>query len=153
EAHEVGPLDLFDNAAALTESRAKRIARSRAFQQRVTDLYQCRCAACGNAFRSPAGDLYEIEAAHIVPRGLKGADDARNGLALCRSHHWAFDRGLFGVGQSGGIEVPPKVAALRENRHLTPLVAQTLRPPTDPAFAPAKAALAWHWSNVFARNF
>jgi hypothetical protein len=35
------------------------------------------------------------QAAHIVPKNKNGTDDPRNGLTLCRAHHWAFDAGLF----------------------------------------------------------
>ena len=34
-----------------------------------------------------------MEAAHIYPKSEGGADDVRNGVALCRLHHWAFDTG------------------------------------------------------------
>jgi putative restriction endonuclease len=152
-AHEEEPLDLFDNVAAFVESRTKRIARSRAFQQHVSTLYRFRCAVCGNALHSPIGDLSEIEAAHIVPRSLKGADDARNGLALCRSHHWAFDRGLFGINPAGTIEIPPKVMALAQNALLAPFAEQPLRPPTKKALRPAPNALAWHFDNIVGPHF
>src|SRR5438067_2316226 len=77
----------------------------------LTDLYEGRCCVCGTGLRVPSGP-YEIEAAHIVPHALRGCDDARNGLALCRRHHWAFDRGLFGVDASRLIHVPASI--LRE---------------------------------------
>ena len=146
-AHESNPLHLFDNAAALAESRIKRIARSRAFQKRVCSLYNSRCAVCGGGLVSPTGSI-EVEAAHIVPRSLKGADDARNGICLCRSHHWAFDRGLFGINHRAEIEVPAKVAALSENTILAHLALRHLRPPSVPSLAPATEALSWHLANV-----
>ena len=95
-AREAQKFEIFDSLAPFTEARVKRLARSRAFQQRVTSLYDYRCVLCGQAHVT-VGGITETEAAHIVPRGLRGADDARNGLALCRGHHWAFDHGLFGV--------------------------------------------------------
>lgn len=149
-AHEEGPLDLFDNDAALTESRTWKVARSRVFQTRVRGLYGFQCAVCGLGLRSPAG-TFEVEAAHIVPRGLKGADDARNGLALCRSHHWAFDSGLFGVVR-GQIHIPAKVSAIADNAHLVAFGKKALRPPSVVALAPAPAALEWHMEMIVARH-
>jgi putative restriction endonuclease len=86
----------------------------------------------------------ECEAAHIVPRGRKGADDARNGLALCRSHHWAFDNGLFGVDASGKIHIPKDIAVHAANAGLVPFSKKKLRPPSVAAMVPAAEALAWH---------
>lgn len=145
--HEGKSLDIFDNAAVLVEVSSTRIARSRAFQQRVTALYNFRCAVCGHGFVNSQG-FSEIEAAHIVPRGLQGADDARNGLALCRSHHWAFDRGLFGIMPTGQILIPPKILELPQNIPLGPLASMKLLPPTDSGLAPAPAALQWHLKHI-----
>ena len=38
-----------------------------------------------------------MEAAHIYPVEKNGTDDLRNGIALCKLHHWAFDGGLFSI--------------------------------------------------------
>jgi putative restriction endonuclease len=146
-AHEAKALQLFDNDAVLTETRSKRVARSRAFQRRVSSIYGNQCAVCGNGLRHVTG-LCEVEAAHIVPRGLKGADDARNGLALCRSHHWAFDRGLFGVDDHMELVVPPKVSAIFANTHLTTFSSKPIAAPSIAALRPSPAALSWHWANV-----
>jgi putative restriction endonuclease len=147
EEREVQPFELFDNEVALRESRVRRIARSRAFSQRILPLYDYRCAVCGNAHAAP-DNLWEAEAAHIVPRGLKGADDARNGLALCKSHHWAFDRGLFGIWPNRRIAVRPAAAAEPRNHHLGQFDGELMRPPTNLALQPDLDALAWHLANV-----
>jgi putative restriction endonuclease len=146
-AHESKALQLFDNDAAFTETRTKRVARSRAFQKRISSIYGNKCAVCGNGLLHVTG-LCEVEAAHIVPRGLKGADDARNGLALCRSHHWAFDRGMFGVDSYLKVVVPPQVSAIVANTHLTGFAAKTIAAPSNSLLAPSPEALAWHWSNI-----
>lgn len=143
KAHEAAPLlDLFDNDAVTTETRVKKIARSRVFQRRVSDAYGGRCAVCGSGLLTAHGRS-EVEAAHIVPRGLKGADDVRNGLALCRSHHWAFDNGLFGI-RNGMIYLPPAVAARPENSSVNAYAGRNLMPPANAASSPSTAALEWH---------
>lgn len=31
------------------------------------------------------------------PKSENGSDDVRNGVALCKLHHWAFDTGWFSI--------------------------------------------------------
>ncbi|WP_339105769.1 HNH endonuclease [Haloterrigena salinisoli] len=74
----------------------QRRVRSSAFAKRVRDAYDQRCAICGTSRESPAGTV-DIEAAHVYPKRENGRDHVRNGLALCRLHHWAFDAGWLAV--------------------------------------------------------
>ena len=74
----------------------KRRVRSQAFSDLVKKAYSDRCAICGEARRDAQGRP-EVQAAHIYPVEKEGPDDLRNGLALCRLHHWAFDGALLGV--------------------------------------------------------
>lgn len=75
---------------------ATRQVRSQAFSDLVKRAYSQRCAICGEG-RKDARDRPEVQAAHIYPVEKEGPDDVRNGLALCRLHHWAFDGALLGV--------------------------------------------------------
>ncbi|ADB62253.1 restriction endonuclease-like protein [Haloterrigena turkmenica DSM 5511] len=74
----------------------QRRVRSSTFAKRVKTAYGRRCAICGASRESPAGTV-DIEAAHIYPKKENGRDTVRNGLALCRLHHWAFDAGWLAV--------------------------------------------------------
>jgi len=76
-----------------------RRARSASFPERVKKTYEYKCAVCGS-FRKNACGQPEVEAAHIYPKEENGADDIRNGIALCSFHHWAFDGGLFLIDQN-----------------------------------------------------
>jgi putative restriction endonuclease len=89
EAAETEP-QLTDDRDRYTISRRR--ARDSAFADLVKEVYDGTCAVCGSNRESPNGSP-EVEAAHIYPRGKGGSDDARNGIALCRLHHWAFDSG------------------------------------------------------------
>lgn len=51
---------------------------------------------CGSSRETPVGNP-EIEAAHIYPKREGGSDDVRNGLTLCKLHHWAFDTGWLAI--------------------------------------------------------
>ncbi|MFC7009379.1 HNH endonuclease [Halalkalicoccus salilacus] len=85
----------------LTEDRdeyttVQRRTRDRAFRELVLEAYDETCAICGADRRAPDGTP-EVEAAHIYPRSENGRDDVRNGIALCRLHHWAFDTGWIEI--------------------------------------------------------
>jgi putative restriction endonuclease len=43
------------------------------------------------------GGRPEVQAAHIRPVAESGPDSVRNGLALCGTIHWMFDRGLLSL--------------------------------------------------------
>jgi putative restriction endonuclease len=72
----------------------------RAFSARVLAAYQNRCAMC----RLAHPEL--LDAAHILPDGHpRGEPVIRNGLALCKLHHAAFDSHILGVRPDRIIEV------------------------------------------------
>jgi putative restriction endonuclease len=77
-------------------TETQQLIRSCAFRRRVRELYDQSCAVCGAGRTSPQGTP-ETEAAHIYPKGRGGSDDLRNGLTLCKLHHWAFDVGWFSI--------------------------------------------------------
>ncbi|MFC7699475.1 HNH endonuclease [Bradyrhizobium sp. GCM10028915] len=149
ETHEKKPLDLFDNEAASVETRSKRIARGRAFQKLTSKYYDNKCALCGAGFVTAKG--CEVEAAHIVPRSKKGADDARNGIALCRSHHWAFDKGMWGVGADGKIVVATIHGGKGSNDLLKPFAGKVPAPPKHASMTPDPKAWAWHLTHMFGK--
>lgn len=141
DANTAGPFIPFEDDAQL-QTVAKRIARSRAFRQLVVAAYGNRCAVCGAGARSPSG-VSEIEAAHVIPRALKGSDDVRNGIALCRRHHWAFDNQLVGLTSHGHLRVMPAVVALPENAGIAVLDGSPLLVPATPAHAIHPDAITW----------
>lgn len=70
--------------------------RDRVFAQQVRNAYDARCAVTGLRIINGGGRA-EMEAAHIRPVAADGPDTVRNGLALSRTVHWMFDRGLISV--------------------------------------------------------
>jgi hypothetical protein len=75
--------------------------RDTAFGRVVRRAYDYRCAACGLRVVLEGG-LYIVDAAHLIPFAESHDDDPRNGIALCKNHHWAMDRNLIGPGTAGG---------------------------------------------------
>lgn len=103
-----GP-ELTENSEEFTESRRR--ARNQAFAELVKNAYKRTCAFCGSSRETPAGNS-EVEAAHIYPKREGGADDVRNGIALCKLHHWAFDTGWLAL--TNEHEILVKEASNRE---------------------------------------
>ncbi len=110
--------------------------------------YDFTCAVCGMKFR--LGELVEATAAHIVPKRQDGTDDPRNGLSLCRTHHWAFDAGVFTVSDKYRVDLSPAVKrAETANFGLVDMAGKPLLPPQNEALKAHPDALAWHRANVF----
>jgi len=82
--------ELTEDETQYVETRRR--ARDYAFTQLVREAYNNTCAVCGSQRESPDGNP-EVEAAHIYPLSEGGRNDVRNGVALCKFHHWAFDSG------------------------------------------------------------
>ena len=90
----------------------------------------------------------EIEAAHIVPKSQKGSDDIRNGVALCKRHHWAFDYGLLGIDKKNKIQVSSRAVSLKENKILLEFQDKKIFLPEQKPLFPSQEALEWHRCNV-----
>jgi putative restriction endonuclease len=136
-----------DDNPQLTEdeteyTEVKRRKRSSAFQSTVQKQYNNTCAVCGSQRETPAGTP-EVEAAHIYPKSESGSDDPRNGLTLCRLHHWAFDNGWLAV--SDEYEVLVKDQPTRTGyEEFVELEGQTLKNPEDEKYRPHQKFLAAH---------
>jgi putative restriction endonuclease len=143
--------NLFDSAIRRNETRSTRLARSIVFRETVQRIYNYSCSVCGVSLKSPRGHV-EIDAAHVVPRNRDGSDDARNGIALCKRHHWAFDLGLFSIDEERKIIVPEIVAKIPENKVLSELCGICICEPSDENLVVAEEALRWHRDNVLVIN-
>ncbi|WP_258724411.1 HNH endonuclease [Cellulomonas sp. NS3] len=95
----VGASGLLDDADTATDApaaeRARRAAtslvRDARFSRSVLASYDGSCAMCGLG-------LQLVQGAHIYPASAPGSqDEPWNGLALCGTHHLAFDRHLVAV--------------------------------------------------------
>ena len=70
------------------------------FRATVMRAYETRCAVCA------LGHSQLLDAAHIVPdRDEAGVAAIRNGLALCKIHHAAFDAHILGVRPDLVVEI------------------------------------------------
>jgi len=144
---ESNPFQLFEQEVKTSETRSKRIARSIIFRLTIQKVYGYTCAICGICLKSPLGSV-EIDAAHIVPKNQFGTDDVRNGLALCKRHHWAFDHGLFSIDNTRKIIIPASVRSIRQNSVLSDLQGNPLKEANEPDMCADSQALEWHRDNI-----
>ena len=123
-------------------TKQERRVRDRVFARIVKKAYNNRCAICDMHRETPAGNP-EVEAAHIYPRSEQGADDPRNGLALCKLHHWAFDSGWLSITDAYTILVAdaPDRAGYHEFKQLE---GRQITLPDDDELRPHAQFLAKH---------
>ena len=130
--------------------QASREKRDAAFRGIVLQNYGYICAVTGQRFHSP--NHVEAQGAHIIGKEVRGTDDPRNGIALSRSAHWAFDEGIFTISDQYEVLVNPKARAADTARF--PILELDRNPivlPSDKAYWPHQEALAWHKKEVFER--
>jgi len=132
---------------------ASRKERSSAFRSIVLDEYKEQCAVCQSKFllrEEGKHPLVEAEAAHIIGVEDNGPDDPRNGLSLCRRHHWAFDHGLFTVTDAMKVRISPVVQRAEVRRFdLEEYEGQFLVGPVHDSCRPAPEAFEQHRRNKF----
>ncbi len=131
------------------EDEQTKIVRDAAFRKIVVTTYNQRCAFCGlQILDSKSQNI--VDGAHIKPFSLFYDDRIDNGLSLCKNHHWAFDRGWFGVNDDYTIVV---AADLREESpHARPMrefCNVRILLPAQLQYYPRLEALRWHRENVF----
>lgn len=148
------PLELFGRPDEVDEHT--RLLRDTAFQRVIRRAYSYRCAVCNEGLVMPVDNAdheppREPEGAHIVPVAARGPDDIRNGICLCRTHHWAFDHGLIYVSTAMFWQVSPTVLREPRNSNLNENNEIHISVPDDPRFGPSPLALQWHRENVAIR--
>jgi putative restriction endonuclease len=88
-------------------------------------------------------------AAHIVGVDVDGPDEIPNGLALCPTHHSAYDRGLLLVERDGSIRINQRrLRALGQvelkTRELRRNLSERIRYPSAEKDRPKRAYLDRH---------
>lgn len=123
-----------------------RVVRDMAFKRVVRNAYDKTCAMTGLKLVNGGGRC-EIEAAHIKAVEHDGPDSPRNGLALSRTVHWMFDRGILSVADDGMILMAGKLVPDQVKRMLNPGGRIIL--PKESRFAPHPTFLRFHRENRY----
>ena len=123
--------------------------RDQGFRRAVVTAYLHRCALCGLRVRTLDGRT-AVAAAHIIPWRETQDDRPANGMALCRTCHWAFDEGLMGVSMEYAISASPQLTVMNNfPGYLTNLEGRGIVGPARRVFWPDTVSLRWHLDNVF----
>lgn len=132
----------------IIQSLISRPFRDRAFTKLVRRAYRDRCALTGLRIIN-GGGRPEIDAAHIQPvsDGHNGPDSIRNGLALSKTAHWLFDRGLISIADDLSILVADKLVPAEARRLLNPDGQAIV--PKPPADQPHRDYLRYHRERLF----
>jgi putative restriction endonuclease len=125
------------------------IVRDGAFCKIVVSTYNHRCAFCGLQILDSNGRNI-VDGSHIKPFSKFYDDRITNGLALCKTHHWAFDRGWFSINDDFTIIVS---GSLREDspnaKPMREFVGESILLPTQEQYYPVPEAVHWHRENMF----
>lgn len=128
------------------EQISQRPFRDRVFATQVRTAYDARCAFTGLKIINGGGRA-EMEAAHIKPVASQGPDSVRNGLALSRTVHWMFDRGLVSVDDDFKLLKAQPLLPEGVERLFDP--SGFVRVPEAARDQPSRAFLRWHRENCY----
>jgi len=117
--------------------------RDKAFGTVVKRIYENKCCICETSMKTPDNHP-EVQGAHIYPKSKNGSDDIRNGIALCRIHHWAFDCGWIGISDNFEVIVNPKLPKEKDYEIIRRYNGKKIYLPKNEIFHPGKLYLTEH---------
>lgn len=80
----------------------ERLKREAGFAHKILPLFKHSCAVCEL-------QMNVLDAAHVLPvTDERGSEDAWNGLALCKNHHWLFDRRILRIDARTVVKSDPE---------------------------------------------
>ncbi|MFN5873340.1 MAG: HNH endonuclease, partial [Aphanizomenon sp.] len=130
-------------------SLKKTLIRNAFFRKAVVSVYDCQCAFCGLKV-TRTGNQNIVDGAHIKPFSAFYDSRIHNGIALCKNHHWAFDRGWFAVDEKYKIIVSKDLEEISPHaRTITEFHGEILILPKVEKYFPDIEALQWHRYHIF----
>jgi putative restriction endonuclease len=147
---EVEKLDDIENLPNNPKwSLKKTLIRNAFFRKAVVSVYDCQCAFCGLKV-TKTGNQNIVDGAHIKPFSAFYDSRIHNGIALCKNHHWAFDRGWFAVDDKYKIIVSKELEEVSPHaRTITEFHGEILILPKVEKYFPDIEALQWHRHHIF----
>lgn len=133
---------------ALRRIDRKMAMRDAQLRWQVLELYGSTCAVCGSGFADAERGLYEVEVCHLQGLRHGGPDSITNAMPMCRTHHWAYDAGLFTLAPTGPILVSNRMTPDLRTRFNGRSRAWF---PEPISVRPAAAHLLFHRDMVFQR--
>ncbi|MDZ8110488.1 MAG: HNH endonuclease [Nostoc sp. DedQUE12a] len=125
------------------------LIRNAFFRKTIVRVYDYKCAFCGIRV-TKAVNQNIVDGAHIKPFAQFYDSRIHNGIALCKNHHWAFDRGWFTADEQYKIIVSKELEEI--SPHAKPIKyfhGERLLLPNKEQYFPELEALQWHRQNIF----
>jgi putative restriction endonuclease len=120
------------------------IVRDGAFRKIVVSTYNYRCAFCGLQILDSLGQNI-VDGSHIKPFSQFYDDRIDNGLALCKNHHWAFDRFWFTIDDDYTIIVSDSLREESPNaKPMREFSGDRIILPAQEQYYPRRDSLQWH---------
>ena len=133
---------------AVTDEKENKV-RNQGFRKAIMKVYDYTCVVCQLHVLTMDG-ASATEAAHIIPFNVSHNNDIRNGISLCRLHHWSFDQGLISVDRNYEVIVSDFMLQRGPKEWLlTNLRGKSILLPDHNELYPAQEALTWHREKIF----
>ncbi|MEX0779189.1 MAG: HNH endonuclease [Balneolales bacterium] len=100
---------------------------------------------CRSRVVTASGEML-VDGAHIIPFSESSNNDPHNGLALCKSHHWMYDRYMLSIRADYKIHLSKELDG--DNNVLggaEGLDKQVILLPSEAGLRPAREALELHY--------
>ena len=141
----------FSSLQPLAPTESENPIRIAGFRKAIMRIYDYTCVVCQLHVLTMDG-ASATEAAHIIPFNVSHNNDIRNGISLCRLHHWAFDNGLISLDRNYEVIVSDFMLERGPTEWLlTTLHGKSILLPDHNELYPAQEALAWHREKIFVR--
>lgn len=137
------PTPKLETERKTVSSQLSRKVRDEAFRRKIKKIYNDTCVVCRKK-RYTNAKYPEVQAAHIYPVEKNGTDDLRNGITLCRLHHWAFDGGLFSITDELKTIVKKELLNDKNYDEITNYDASSILLPSPELYKPVRIFLQQH---------
>jgi putative restriction endonuclease len=114
----------------------------------VLDAYEKKCAVCHQSIRLD-DYLIGIDACHVKPIQHFGDDDITNGIALCKIHHWALDRGAISIDEDMRLLISRKLNGNKLSDYFTNYEKSKIFIPRDNLCSINKSNIDYHNEYIF----
>lgn len=127
----------------------KSVVRNAFFRKSIVHIYDYKCALCAlKVTQSLTQNI--VDGAHIKPLAKFYDSRVTNGIAFCKNHHWAFDKGIFSINSQYKIIVSRNFEEDSPNsKPIKDFHGESILLPKSEKFLPNPEALDWHQENIF----
>lgn len=117
--------------------------RDNSFSFSIKRNYNHHCAVCGTKVITPDGASLVV-GAHIIPWSVSFNDDPRNGISLCKNHHWLFDNWMYTITSDFTVKISKFLSSSNQYFKVEEIENKKISLPAALKVKPAEEALLYH---------